>query len=388
MITMKMMMKYFVRTVASLLVMFGCVIPAWALDKSFYAESSKLATGKWVKIAVTESGIYQITADDISRWGLGSDLSQIHVFGYGGAPLSETMRGDNYADDLPQMPVVRTADRILFYAQGPLTWKRLNGLVPLLQVQHPYAKSGAYFVTNDSRFSDIAIDVAEKEPTGDVVTTYTERLFHEQEIANPGETGRVFLGENFMTTKKQSFDFKLDGLIEGSRVYIVTEFGAQTKGANSTVTLSCNDTVFTVTDFDVIGTCDKLNHTHYKSKQSLKSIVPDGTDNLKFTVNYSCPGNVYVARLNYITVNYQRAMALKKGSLSLPIPDAKTSTTYQVSGCSASTRVWDVTAPYAPVQMKTALNDGNLKFSPSQSGRREFIVFDESGTYSKPELLG
>ena len=385
---MKMMMKYFVRTVASLLVMFGCVIPALALDKSFYAESSKLATGKWVKIAVTESGIYQITADDISRWGLGSDLSQIHVFGYGGAPLSETMRGDNYADDLPQMPVVRTADRILFYAQGPLTWKRLNGLVPLLQVQHPYAKSGAYFVTNDSRFSDIAIDVAEKEPTGDVVTTYTERLFHEQEIANPGETGRVFLGENFMTTKKQSFDFKLDGLIEGSRVYIVTEFGAQTKGANSTVTLSCNDTVFTVTDFDVIGTCDKLNHTHYKSKQSLKSIVPDGTDNLKFTVNYSCPGNVYVARLNYITVNYQRAMALKKGSLSLPIPDAKTSTTYQVSGCSASTRVWDVTAPYAPVQMKTALNDGNLKFSPSQSGRREFIVFDESGTYSKPELLG
>ena len=85
---MKKMMKYFVRTAVSLLVMACCVIPSYALDKSFYAESSKLATGKWVKISVTESGIYQITADDIRSWGLGSDLSQIHVFGYGGAPLS------------------------------------------------------------------------------------------------------------------------------------------------------------------------------------------------------------------------------------------------------------------------------------------------------------
>ena len=173
-ITMKKMMKYFVRTVASLLVMFGCVIPAHALEKTYYAESSKLATGKWVKIAVTESGVYQITADDARSWGLGSDLSQIHVFGYGGAPLSETMRGDNYTDDLPQMPVVRTSDRILFYAQGPLTWKRYNNLLPQLQVQHPYDDSGTYFVTNDSRFDDITIEVENTPLSGELVDTFIE----------------------------------------------------------------------------------------------------------------------------------------------------------------------------------------------------------------------
>ena len=75
------MMKYFVRAAVSVLVMACCAFSMHALDKSFYAESSKLATGKWVKIAVTASGIYQITADDIRSWGLGSDLSQIHVFG-------------------------------------------------------------------------------------------------------------------------------------------------------------------------------------------------------------------------------------------------------------------------------------------------------------------
>ena len=192
--------------------------------KSYYAETSKLASGKWVKIAVKESGIYQITADDIRKWGLGSDLSQIHVFGYGGAPLSETMLGDNYADDLPQMPIVRTGDRILFYAQGPVTWHHFSTFEQV-QVHNPYANSGFYFVTNDSRFNDVEIKKATNEPHGTVVTTYIERLYHEQDLVNPGETGRRYLGESFTSSKKQSFKFDLNGLVDGGTVRVMTMFG-------------------------------------------------------------------------------------------------------------------------------------------------------------------
>ena len=87
-------MKYFTRLLACVM-MVTSALNMYALNKEYYAESSKLSTGKWVKIFVKESGIYQITAEDIRSWGLGTDLSQIHVFGYGGAPLSETMLGDN-----------------------------------------------------------------------------------------------------------------------------------------------------------------------------------------------------------------------------------------------------------------------------------------------------
>ena len=41
---------------------------AMAFDMSHYADTSKLATGKWVKVAIDHSGIYQITASDASRW--------------------------------------------------------------------------------------------------------------------------------------------------------------------------------------------------------------------------------------------------------------------------------------------------------------------------------
>ena len=368
----------------------SCVLSALALDKEYYSASSQLATGKWVKIAVTESGIYQITATDISNWGLGSDLSQIHVFGYGGAPLSETMLGDNYADDLPQMPLVRTGDRILFYAQGPTTWDCLSETsFTQYQVQHPYANSGSYFVTNDSRFSDIEVTKVENPPVGQSVTTYVERLYHEQDIINPGETGRKYLGEDFKSRRSQTFNFELDGLVQGSTVKTYTVFAAFSDDAKSTVSHSYNGTPLTVTSNDLIDKKDVGGHTIYKTtKESIKSFVLDGTTSLNYTLEYSCPGKFDLARLDFITVNYERQLALKNGSLVFGLQDASVAKKYQMTGAGSATRVWDVTAPFHIVQLNAQQEEGTLVFSSAYNGRREFVAFDEAGTYSHPEWIG
>ena len=383
------MMRYIVRMAVSLLVLACSNITVQALDKSYYAQSSKLASGKWVKISVMESGIYQITADDIRNWGLGSDLSQIHVFGYGGAPLSETMDGDNYADDLPQMPIVRTDSRILFYAQGPVTWRNFRSdALTHLQVQHPYANSGCYFVTNDGRFSDTDVTRADNAPTGTPATTYIERLYHEQEIANPGETGRTFLGESFTSNKSQTFKFTLDGMVSGSKVRLYTVFAAQTVGAASSVQVSYNGTALPVTDNDVIDANTSLQHDHYRlTKPVVKTFTLDGTEELNLTVAFSCPGTVNLARLDFITVNYERHLALRAGSLAFGVQDASPSGSYRLTGCGSATRVWDVTRPFAPVQLNTTVGEGTVTFSPAQEGRREFVAFDESGTYPHPEFM-
>jgi hypothetical protein len=38
--------------------------------------------------------------------------------------------------------------------------------------------------------------------------------------------------------------------------------------------------------------------------------------------------------------------------------------------------------------MNATAGDGTLTFTPAISGRREFVAFDESGSYSHPELIG
>ena len=377
-------MKYFIRVALCLTLTACCALTAGALDKSYYAEHSKLASGKWVKLSVMQSGIYQITAADITRWGLGSDLSQIHVFGYGGAPLSETMLGDNYADDLPQMPVVRTADRILFYAQGPLTWQFKNITIEHQQVQHPYAISGCYFITNDSRFSDVEIAKGDTQPSNNIQTTYVERMCHEQEMSNPGETGRVFLGESFVTNKNQSYQFTLDGMLSGSNVRVLTCVGVKMSSGSATMSHSYNGQSASTTDDDLF----QPTTANYTTKSKTSTFTLDGTNILKYSLNFASSGNVVVSRLDYITVNYTRTLAMKDGYLGFGLNWASRSVGYRISNAGSNTRVWDVTAPYAPIQLNTTTSDGNITFSPSENERREFVAFDESGTFPHPESLG
>ena len=386
----KTMVKYFIRLVVCLAVLAITADSAEALDKHYYAPTSKLAEGQWVKIAVQESGICQITAADISNWGLGSDLSQIHVFGYGGAPLSEVMLSDNYSDDLPQVPVVRTSDRILFYAQGPTTWAKLNDIFPYVQMQHPYANSGCYLVTNDARYHDIDIAKADNGSYGPFKNTYIERLYHEQEIVNLGKTGRTFLGESFAVNHCQTFDFGLDGLVNGSKVMVYPVFAAQTTAAASTMNYSYNGTPIPPLSSDIIQPVyGDTTREHFKIAKSLKAFTLDDTDKLSFRVDYSCPGTVKEARLDFITVNYERQLALKNGYLAFGLDKASPDTTYQIAGCTATTRVWDVTCPFALVQQNVTVTDGIATFSPAASGRREFIAFDETNAaFSHPMLVG
>ena len=387
---MKRLVNY-LATMAVTLALFVSYVPgAQALDKSYYAPESKLANGKWVKIAVRESGIYQITADDVRSWGLGSDLSQIHVFGYGGAPLSETMLGDNYVDDLPQVPVVRSGERLLFYAQGPTTWKSLTNSFGQLQVQHPYSNTGCYFVTNDGRYSDIDIAKADNTPSGPLRNTYIERLYHEQDIINPGETGRVYLGESFVSNRSQSFMFDLDGLVHGSTVKVYPVFAAQATGASGSVSYSYNGTPLPQLGGDIFSVIENLAHIHYDlGRPTIRQFVLDGTEKLNFQVEFTCKGTVHEARLDYITVNYERQLALRGGSLTFGMNKAGSDTIYQITGCTGPTRVWDVTQPFAPLQMNVVMTDGIATFSPAKSGRREFVAFVESSTdYSHPVLEG
>ena len=79
-------MKY--RKLYILLVVMAMSLSAYAFPTSTYADHSALSSGKWVKIAVEKSGIYRITASDISKWGF-SKISAIRIYGYGGKPISE-----------------------------------------------------------------------------------------------------------------------------------------------------------------------------------------------------------------------------------------------------------------------------------------------------------
>lgn len=359
---------------------------AYGFDLSHYADTSLLATGKWVKVAVNESGIYQITASDASKWGLG-DLSRVRVFGYGGAPMNDTLRS-TIPDDLPQVPVLRTGDRILFYAQGPLTWYWSEAYQVYKQRQHPYATQGYYFITDDSRFQDLTPAQSSTSPQGAVVNTFLEHMLHEQELISPGETGRVLLGEDFTSSNSQSFKFTLDGLVDGSTVQVLTRFATKTLNTGSSVSFKYNGNNIAGTHTIPAVSKEDPSHYHYNALTTMKEFELNGTKELTYTINYTPGGTVTLARLDFITINYQRALDLSgKSSMLFGLRSIEPSQ-YEISGVSSNTHVWDLAKKESPVEMNLVLEGNKGRFSLNNNMRRDLIAFNENGTFPSPSLVG
>ena len=376
------LMTSITKAVLLAIVLLSQAVSATAHDMSHYCDTSRLATGKWVKVAVPESGIYQITSSDASKWGF-NDLSRVRVFGFGGAPINDTLR-ITIPDDLPQVPVLRTGERILFYAQGPTTWKWSNNDLIYIQQQHPYSTQGYYFITEDSSIPDLTTQQLNTPPTGAVVNTFTERLFHEEELVNPGETGRVLLGEDFTSTGTQSFKFTLDGLIDGTEVRVLTRFCAKTLVNGSSVSFKYNGNNIAGSATIKGITASDPNHYHYNVASALKTFNMSGTRELTYSVIYNPGGTVNLARLDYITLGYLRALDLTgKSSLAFGLK-SDGNTQYELSGASASTHVWDVTNSRTPQEMSVSLDGSKAHFSLDGKSRREVIAFNESGSFPSP----
>jgi hypothetical protein len=375
------------RAVALAILLMTAALSASAFESSFYSDTSRLATGKWVKVAVNESGIYQITASDASKWGLG-DLSRIHVFGYGGAPLSDNLVSTAFFDDLPQVPVVRTGDRILFYGRGPITWSWSSEYKAYLQKQHPYATQGYYFITDDARYSDITLETKPTNPVGTVVNTFNERLFHEEELINPGETGRNLLGEDFTSTNTQSFKFTLTDMVDGSNVSVVTRFATKTLGNASNVSFKYNgNNIAGNLEIPAISSSDP-SHYHYNAEIAAKEFSLSGTKDLTYSVTYSPSGTVNLARLDYVTVCYKRPLDMSgKSSLVFGLRNNE-DTQYELSGVTSNTHLWDVSSKGIPVEYTLNPDNSKVRFSILKNRSQEFVAFNDNGSFPSPTLVG
>jgi hypothetical protein len=110
-----------------------------------YAAHSVLATGRWVKISVPETGFYHLSDELISQAGF-SNPAKVRVYGYGGALQPEKLTGDylTETDDLKEVPTCYVGGRRLFYAVGPVNW---DSPTSQQRTRNNYSTHGYYFLT-------------------------------------------------------------------------------------------------------------------------------------------------------------------------------------------------------------------------------------------------
>ncbi|MDE5869643.1 MAG: hypothetical protein K2H18_05375, partial [Muribaculaceae bacterium] len=175
-----------------------------------FSSSSVLSSGKWVKVKIDESGIYEISYSDLREMGF-DDPASVSVFGKGGLsmPISFTS-GSNaiITDDLSQTGVYHFNEKIYFYAQGVDEIEFNNSSYFERKSKNIYSSSGVYFLTDSA--SPISITTSEPPTTAPTVCTGGyDYIFYENDLhQNTTHTGQVFWGEDLLGNSK-GYEWKL-----------------------------------------------------------------------------------------------------------------------------------------------------------------------------------
>ena len=98
-----------------------CSSNASAFNPSYFATNSRLATGKWVKVMIPESGMYEITYEELREMGF-NNPAQVKIYGHGGNRISEVL-SSSFDDDLTPVPILRVPNNTTHVSLTPILWK-------------------------------------------------------------------------------------------------------------------------------------------------------------------------------------------------------------------------------------------------------------------------
>ncbi len=365
-----------------------CALPAAAISTEKYAANSALASGKWVKVAIEESGIHLITEQALRNWGF-SNPSLVKVYGYGARRLPDQLSYSTYYDDLPQAASEWVDGKgIYFYAEGPVSKQTSVGNYRR-PAQNYYTTAGYYYLSDSRADEERAVPaVGRTTPTTGTspAETFYDFVYHEQELASPGEAGLQLVGEDFKMNRDQQFTFSLSDHVAGTKAYIETAFIAKSASGASTLNITVNGgSVNHETSNSIAMVSD--SHTHAAQATIRSNFNLPADRQLRVGLSLRSATSLLMANLDYIGLSYCRNLNLTNlAQLAFSIPEAYRGV--RLSGATANTRVWDVTNP-ATVTLVDALAEGkSLSWTAGNTDTRHYVAFNIGGSFPSPVYKG
>ena len=355
-----------------------------------YTDQSVLSSGHWVKIRVSESGVCRMSFSELQNAGL--NPQQLRVFGYGGAMLDQDFTKKKI-DDLPQVPVYVGSDYVLFWVQGPISWKYGNRY---MHTRNIYSDYGYYLLTDNVGSLLAPTESAAVTGTPAEVTYYQLYQVHEKDslnlvdVAGVEGCGREFYGEQFSLSQRRSFTFATPNALEGKKSLIYAVLASKSSGAASTFNVGMNGNtnsvkIGAIPDTDFYTKAYTNNTLLMASNTGNEQVV-----NIQYTG--STPGSL--GWLNYIEITTPCALSMNGNWMPI-----RTDTNYMtnvpvrfhLSGANSNIQIWDVTNLSQISKMPTTLEGNELQWIGSQKdGVHEYVAVNTQGNsgYVEAKVMG
>lgn len=356
-----------------------CVASSVALDRSHYASSSALSSGRWVKVRVSGTGMHRVSASQLKSMGF-KDASKVNVYGYGGNIISSALTAAQ-PDDLPMQPVVRLSDGgIVFYGVGTVA----EYIDDKGQISHEqnYFSTASYYYLSDRETDKTTPEAIEPSGTvsGDIIDAVPVMVVHERELEAAGPSGRILLGEDFRSVTKQNFSLEIPGRKAETPVELTVRMGAKSAGGTNVYSVTANSAH--AGDVNISGLRGSYSEVHSVLDSLKTTVTPlDNSEKLDIEIAYTPSGAqvVYMSRLDFIKVTYTRSLHFANNEIAFPYASRNGGETLRITGGDATTQLWDVTDAAAPRRINvTPGSDGSLQFN-ALPGARKYIAFTPAG---------
>ncbi len=328
---------------------FIALIGLFCIYNSVIAQTdSKLSTGKWVKIGLTQNGIYKIDANwldknKIDRASL--KPKQVSLYSTASGNLPQDLKIPR-PQDLEEIPIYFEGeqdnkwdanDSFIFWGNSPHKIRFDFQQKIWVQELHAYSDSSFYFMRLDDPAAKRIVE--EKATPGESKTMdYAWSIFHyEPETYNLIQSGRQWVGDAFYGTNNKTVQYPLADY----------KLGINSKLSGRFYSSSIQEGLFT---FDVTGNTignlkiPAISGGRYDNKANFLDLdiwlAPQLKDNLwNWTINYkNTTGTGY---LDYLSLQYPRIFNAKHDNPLYLLPNT-TDSSFSISllNANASTQIW------------------------------------------------
>lgn len=364
--------------------------PAMSLSTSYYSRASVLSEGRWLKVKISDEGIYELSFDELKKWGL--NPARATVWGFDATRLAEHRFSTTIPDDLPQIPTMRADDRIYFYARGN-EWINVDGLTVAAR-RNLTDNYGYYFVT-DSREPSVVLPTgsAEIDHTMATLTNHVSFVYNKPEEFNPSGKGPLFFGNPMSPGQSRTFTFDLTD-ITGAACLNYRYIGRVTSG--NTIKLTASDGISMIDAPRAKITNNNMTDPHHIYNFSSPDVINFTVDtevadvkNANFTFTVPSSSSIEYMSMDYVGVAYNRKNRLlpTASQMRMDFQNTNYPVLANVSGCTPSTVVWDITTPECPGIITTEFDtNGVIKFNAKAN--QSVILFDTSRDIPAATIVG
>lgn len=350
-----------------------CLVVSLLVPANAQTSTSILKEGEWLKIPVTQSGVYKISKQLLGQAGWQVDRIDprtFRLYGNGGQMLPQPITSQRSYDLVENAIEVLgeddgqfdDQDLLLFYGQGPQQ-VTVDPSYSYLQVQNNiYTDTTYYYLTHANqlgkRVGNIATDQLPKEAV-ETVNSFTDLYYHELNQTNILESGREWWGE-YIAAKPTGWQVRLADIITNSEAIFSTQVMV---GAPAATNVSWTVNTQTLGQQSIQGVPQgRYALRGRKSFERFQFKANPINDVLFFEVTYDAKGqNSAQAYLDFFTLQVQRRLTVAANQQSYFLLSNQTEKPRQLQfqePLPNDCLLWDITSiespKFVPVDLATS----------------------------------